>query len=396
MKKPNDICVFKRSGSGSWVLRFRETVNENGQLKVVHRSRTLCSGGVNRKDAFKLAELEAAKLEQTRPSKPELIVTLGDYVTRVYLPFAESNLRFWTAKSYRVTWEKHFAPRQHITRKLLCDVRTSDVYGWLHEIVATDKTEGEGLLGASTVKRLKSLLSGIFTHAVNLGYLQGVNPVVGAMLPAGAEPKETQAYSLEEIAAMIAALPDPTSRVMVAVAAFTGLSRSEIRGLTWEAWQGDELHVLRSIVAGKIQDTKTRARKAPVPLLPSLAQVLGRHRERDGNPVTGPMFRTSNGTPVDPNNLLRDQIQPAFKKAGVACWHGWHGFRRGLASNLYGLGVQDLVIQRILRHSNVAVTQACYIKTVNADSVRALASLDAVLCSTCALESSETAVAQLQ
>ena len=40
----------------------------------------------------------------------------------------------------------------------------------------------------------------------------------------------------------------PGYRVMVAVAAFTGLSRSEIRGLTWEAWQGDELHVLRSIV----------------------------------------------------------------------------------------------------------------------------------------------------
>ena len=62
----------------------------------------------------------------------------------------------------------------------------------------------------------------------------------------------------------------PGYRVMVAVAAFTGLSCSEIRGLTWEAWQGDELHVLRSIVAGHVQDTKTRARKTPAPLLPSL------------------------------------------------------------------------------------------------------------------------------
>jgi len=77
----------------------------------------------------------------------------------------------------------------------------------------------------------------------------------------------------------------PGYRVMVAVAAFTGLSRSEIRGLTWEAWQGDELHVLRSIVAGHVQDTKTRARKAPVPLLPSLAQVLAQCRAHNGNPV---------------------------------------------------------------------------------------------------------------
>jgi len=77
----------------------------------------------------------------------------------------------------------------------------------------------------------------------------------------------------------------PGYRVMVAVAAFTGLSRSEIRGLTGEAWQGDELHVLRSIVAGHVQDTKTRTRKAPVPLLPSLAQVLAKYRAHDGNPV---------------------------------------------------------------------------------------------------------------
>jgi len=37
-------------------------------------------------------------------------------------------------------------------------------------------------------------------------------------------------------------------------------------------------------------------------------------------------------------------------------WHGWHAFRRGLATNLHGLGVEDKTMQRILRHSNVALT----------------------------------------
>jgi integrase len=396
MRKPNKICVFKRGGKGSWVLRYRQEVNEGGQLKTVHRSLTLCPGSATRVDAYKLAEKESAKLEQSRPASADKVVSLGDYFAKVYLPFAESTLRHWTVKSYRVTWAKHFVSRPHVTRKLLCDVRTSDIYGWLHEIVTTDRTENGGTLGSATVKRLKSLLSGVFTHAVNLGYLNGANPVVGAMLPAATPPRETVAYSLEQIRTMIAALPDPTSRVMVAVAAFTGLSRSEIRGLTWEAWQGDELHVLRSIVAGRVQDTKTRARKAPVPLLPSLAQVLAQYRAHDGNHVTGPIFRTVNGTPIDPNNLLRDRMQPAFRKAGISFWSGWHGLRRGLASNLHRLGVQDMVIQRILRHSNVSVTQACYIKTANQDSVRALESLDAVLCPTCALESAKPQTLQLQ
>ena len=50
-------------------------------------------------------------------------------------------------------------------------------------------------------------------------------------------------------------------------------------------------------------------------------------------------------------------------------WHGWHAARRGLGSNLYRLGVPDMVIQRILRHANVNTTATYYIKTA-ADDVR--------------------------
>ena len=41
--------------------------------------------------------------------------------------------------------------------------------------------------------------------------------------------------------------------------------------------------------------------------------------------------------------------------------------------------VDDLVIQRILRHSNVAVTQACYIKTVSEDAKAAMQKLETAL-----------------
>jgi integrase len=51
-------------------------------------------------------------------------------------------------------------------------------------------------------------------------------------------------------------------------------------------------------------------------------------------------------------------------------WHGWHAFRRGLASNLNELHVPDLTIQRILRHSNVATTRKAYIK-IREDGVTA-------------------------
>ena len=57
-----------------------------------------------------------------------------------------------------------------------------------------------------------------------------------------------------------------------------------------------------------------------------------------------------------------------------------------LATNLHDLGVADKTIQAILRHSNVAVTQKCYIKTLPAQSVAAMNMLESALCAERALE----------
>jgi integrase len=76
------------------------------------------------------------------------------------------------------------------------------------------------------------------------------------------------------------------------------------------------------------------------------------------------MFPSPAGKPINLDTLAADVIMPLITKAGVQ-WHGWHAFRRGLATNLHQLGVSDKTIQRILRHANVGVTQSCYIKTAD-------------------------------
>ena len=65
-------------------------------------------------------------------------------------------------------------------------------------------------------------------------------------------------------------------------------------------------------------------------------------------------------------------------------WHGWHAFRRGLATNLHRLGVGDKTIQAILRHANVMTTMDIYVKTVSADSTAAMKLLETALCANCA------------
>lgn len=109
------------------------------------------------------------------------------------------------------------------------------------------------------------------------------------------------------------------------------------------------------------------------------------------------MFATGKKTRHIMNNLLQRTILSALNRCEVCNkseddhteaahdykrdaqlpeWHGWHACRRGLGSNLYRLGVPDMVIQRILRHANVSTTTAYYIKTA-ADDVRgAMAKLE--------------------
>ena len=63
------------------------------------------------------------------------------------------------------------------------------------------------------------------------------------------------------------------------------------------------------------------------------------------------------------------------KKLGAA-WKGWHGFRRGLGTNLYRLGVPPKVIQEILRHANVSTTETHYIVVDRSETKSAMKKLE--------------------
>jgi integrase len=67
------------------------------------------------------------------------------------------------------------------------------------------------------------------------------------------------------------------------------------------------------------------------------------------------------GRPLNLANLARRVIVPRLAVKGVE-WHGWHAFRRGLATNLYCLGVPETTIQAIMRHADLETTRRHYIK----------------------------------
>ncbi len=73
------------------------------------------------------------------------------------------------------------------------------------------------------------------------------------------------------------------------------------------------------------------------------------------------MFVNKDGDLLDLDKLGTRLVRPAIRTIGVT-WHGWHAFRRGIASNLISMGVNEKIVQRILRRSKPHVTKECCIK----------------------------------
>jgi integrase len=298
-------------------------------------------------------------------------------------------------------------------------VKTCHIQEWLRSIAK------EHRVSKTTLQHVKHFLSGVFRFAAQQDYREG-NPVKLAEIPAFATAgSEGSAYTLDEINLMLNVLPEPAATV-VAVAAYTGLRLGEIRGLRWEGYtppaDAESLGMLQvtcSVWRKFTTEPKTKRSRAPVPVIPQLAERLAAHRRTIGNPATGPIFPNGKGKPLCLNWLYQNcmkevlarcaicregksahgpMVEHAFERnATLPIWSGWHSFRRGLASNLNRLGVDDSVIQGILRHSTVAVTQKCYIKTVPDDAQAAMKKLsDALVCSSCAPSEAPKAAQRVQ
>jgi integrase len=287
MKREQQGTIVKISDR--WYVRYweRRTIGGNLERKrVAHPLGDVTTRGKHPPDNIKQEAARHMKKISSGKIPADRIITMGDFVDRVYLPWVEQYKRPSTVKGYRDVWEGHLKPL--CAQAWLKDVRTYTVQGWLNEI-------GAGKLSRNTLKHIKSVISGIFTLAKQLDYFESENPSRDtATNPEAAEPQETYAYSLEEVQTILSLLPEPAATAFT-VAAFMGLRHGEIQGLLWENYRDGLMHISRSIWNGKITAPKTRKGRASVPVIRQLAERLEMHRLRCGNPQSGPIFANTLG-----------------------------------------------------------------------------------------------------
>jgi integrase len=160
---------------------------------------------------------------------------------------------------------------------------------------------------------------------------------------------------------------------------------SECLGLQWRDidLQAQVIRVRRSWAGGKIGLPKTEASRGTVPCGEALTRQLESWRKESPYAQDSdwcfPSFKLKGKQPRVANMLVEDHLRPAAIAAGVSkpddeggkVRFGFHTLRHSLASFLVNQNVNPTVVQKTLRHSNVATTLGLYSHASNPDRLSA-------------------------
>ena len=162
----------------------------DGQVQRVQRFVKLAEFDDRYRAKADVRPLLAEKLSALNEGRTDArgTLTLALFVSEYYEPYARENLKPSTVNGYTKLWAV-LCPRVGEIR--LRDFKTVDAANLLTALARKGQ-------GRRSLQHAKSLLSGIFTYAKNLGVLDGINPVQGTLIPRkAAAPAETHATTPE-------------------------------------------------------------------------------------------------------------------------------------------------------------------------------------------------------
>jgi integrase len=371
MRKRKQNGTIIRIGD-QWYVRYWERRNVGGSIerkRVTHVLGEVTTRGKYVPPAIKDAAEEHMRSVNSNRVEAGKIISVVAFSEQIYLPWVKEQKRPATYNGYHKIWKKHL--RVHFGSSFLHEYKPSQATQFLTELARNN-------MGRHTVAHVRSLMSGIFSHALALGYVT-MNPIHDSKLMVAAKaPQETPHYTISEMISILSVLQgDSQARVAMALA-FIGLRPSEIRGLRWEDVETGILHIRRSAWRSTLREGgKGRNSVRDVTLGPAVADILEAHRQSSVS-RSGFILENTRGRPLDLYALARDVIRPALVKAGVA-WKGYYGGRRGAETemNRYTNG-NSQVTSHHFGHTK-AVADAHYVKPLPEETKVAALQLDRAL-----------------
>jgi len=279
-----------------------------------------------------------------------------------------------TYNSYCCILDRHLVPA--LGPCPMTAITAQEVNGLIAKLLKGDRKAEKARKPVSkkTVRNVLNLLSEILNAARAEGYLK-MSPMADVEKPKIEREKKGKALKPDEIQAILDHCGDPL-RLMFLTALLTGMRRGEMFGLWWEDFDWDR-NLVRVQRALYWQDGKNH-QKAPgaTPWIYVTPKSEKSSREIDLSPAlrkellalymkgskTGLVFRTSNGTPLRPNNITRRSFRNALRDAEAARAKAklpaigtlrWHDLRHTFGSIKIEQGENIYYVQRQMGHSSI-------------------------------------------
>jgi integrase len=352
-------CIYE--AAGKFYVRYRRVEILDGKPKRVQRSEWLADKDAKHRDANCKAvktKRDEFMLRINGRSTRRGAVSVVDYWTGVYLPFAKkNNLRTSSLSGYKQIWNQHL--EKHFGDMLLTEYTTGRATEFLTRLAET--------YSRRTLQHIRTTASALFQHATRLEYIPA-NPWRGAA-PLGKirDTDGTAHYTMEEAENILNALVDRTDAQLVfALAFYEGLRPSEIVALQWGDFDDTHVHIWRASVHGVLGDTKTPESKAALPVIKPVRLLLEAWRGQCPPSKNGwlfPAFGARAVAVMDIRNFAANTMRPLVTaKLGGAAWKGLYAGRRGAGTVLVELTGNLVAAQELLRHKSLTTTAAFYKK----------------------------------
>src|SRR5208337_5228657 len=331
-------------------------VNDAGERK--QRSKKICDksrdcASTRSKCVLELAaetlQRERGVERKARPNDP----TIVEFYDAVYLPFQEKSLRPSSLHSLHQIWNQHLKTYFGATK--LNAYQTFMASQFLTELASK--------YSSNTIAHVRSTMSGVFAHALNLGSISS-NPMRDVKIMGKKKPmRPTRHYSLEELENIVTALVDePELQLVVGLSGFAGLRPGEIIALKFGDFDHDQVHVRRAVGRSVVGDPKTETSVRSVPLVAPVKLAFHAWKAKRGivtndDWVFPGRFKDRPGVMSARTRAIKEIIDT--KKLP---WKTLYAGRRGAATILTQLTGNPLAAAQLLGHKDYSITMAAYVK----------------------------------
>lgn len=313
-----------------------------------------------RKDAEKAVAQLRVDINEGAEFAPMNIEQLAAHYMRVELPTKAPSTR----AIYHYNLHKHILPIWG--QKTLASIKPIEVENWIRRLKSVKGKD----YSPAVKSKVRNQFHALFSHAIRYEWASR-NPITPVRTSAR-RLRTPEFLDAAEFQALIGEL-SLRERVMVLLAGSTGIRRSELIALRWNALNFElfQANITTSVWRNQTADCKTEASRRPVPLHPFVIEQLQSWRKeslyKGEDDYIFPSVRHNGEHPIAPDMVLRRHIRPALKRLGIEKRIGWHSFRHGLGTMLRQQGVDLKTAQDLLRHANSRITMEIYQQSVSAE-----------------------------